>query len=416
MGNLSVIPAVPGAGETGLPSSVASLGLEKTINVDAVFTGTVTLEISNGKGYVPIATFAAAGRQTLKFAAQDVRVVRSASASGSPVVTVSGNDDGGQFAELVTGSPGASSDLKALGTSNTIIVDNGDGEFTLTGPALDGEIVTIGSKVYTFQTVLTNVDGNVFIGANQEDSIANLAAAITLEELPGFNYADDMTVNTDVQANVGSTPSIMEAKALDSAGSAQGIATTTDLTNGSWGATTLGKLLDGVVQVQTSEDNAVWTDLCSFTTPGHKTLDIIARFVRVNHVNNALGSTPTVSVGAINDDTAHKPLLVLASAFGSVPWNAALGTSAQLIMVEDVAIQGPINCEPGMILNLILVQDGAGGHAVTWNAAWQWAGGTDPVITVGADAVDSLRGIVMTVNAAGIATRILTEFAQAFAD
>ncbi len=416
MGNLSVVPAVPGAGGTGLPSSVASLGLEKTINVDAVFTGTVILEISNGKGYVPIATFTVAGRQTLKFAAQDVRVVRSASASGSPVVTVSSNDDGGQFAELATGSPGASSDLKALGTSNTIIVDNGDGELTMVGVALDTQTVTIGNKVYTFQTVLTNVDGNVLIGANQAESIINLVAAITLTLLPGFNYAAAMTVNTDVQANVGSTTSIMEAKALDSAGSAQGIATTETLTNGSWGATTLGKLLDGVVQVQTSEDDAVWTDLCSFSAPGHKTLDIIARFVRVNHVNNALGSTPTVSVGAINDDTAHKPLLVLVSTSNSVPWNAALGTSAQLTLVEDGAFVNPTNCEPGMILNLILVQDGAGAHVATWGSAWQWAGGTDPVITVAADAVDSLRGIVMTVDADGNATRILTEFAQAFAD
>ena len=415
MGNLSIVPAVPAANGVGLPSSVAALGLEKTINVDAVFAGAVTLEASNGKGYVPIATFTAPGRQTLKFAAQDVRVVRSASASGSPVVTVSGNDDGGQFAELATGSPGASSDLKAFGTSNTIIVDNGDGELTMTGVAIDTQTVTIGGKVYTFQTVLTNADGNVLIGANQAASIANLIAAINLAAGSGTTYAAATTANTDVQANEGSTTSIMEAKALDSGGSSQGIATTETLANGSWGNTTLGKLLDGVVQVQTSEDNAVWTDLCSFSTPGHKTLEIIARFVRVNHVNNALGSTPTVSIGAINDDTAHKPLLVLDSGT-NVVWDAALGTSALLTLTGDVEMDNPLNCEPGMLLKLIMLQDAGGANAATWGTAFQWAGGTDPVITVAGDAVDRLTGTVMTVDADGVATRILMEFAQAFAD
>ena len=54
------------------------------------------------------------------------------------------------------------------------------GTLTLSGQPLNTETVTIDGKVYTFQTVLTNSDGNVFIGATFADSISNLANAINL--------------------------------------------------------------------------------------------------------------------------------------------------------------------------------------------------------------------------------------------
>jgi hypothetical protein len=55
-------------------------------------------------------------------------------------------------------------------------------------------------KIYTFQTVLTNVDGNVFIGATAALSRTNLVNAINLEGIPGTEYAALMTVNPDVWA------------------------------------------------------------------------------------------------------------------------------------------------------------------------------------------------------------------------
>jgi hypothetical protein len=60
---------------------------------------------------------------------------------------------------------------------------------TATGQPANGNTVTIGSKVYTFQTVLTNVDGNVFIGATLAISLANLLAAMNLGAGSGTAYA-----------------------------------------------------------------------------------------------------------------------------------------------------------------------------------------------------------------------------------
>jgi hypothetical protein len=71
-------------------------------------------------------------------------------------------------------------------------------QFHLTGTPVDGSTVTIGSKVYTFQDTLTNVDGNVKIGANPAACVANLIAAINLAAGAGTTYATAMTLNADV--------------------------------------------------------------------------------------------------------------------------------------------------------------------------------------------------------------------------
>ena len=66
---------------------------------------------------------------------------------------------------------------------------------TLGAQMTDTEVVTIGSKVYTFQTTLTDVDGNVKIGGSASDSIDNLIAAINLTAGAGTTYAASMTEN-----------------------------------------------------------------------------------------------------------------------------------------------------------------------------------------------------------------------------
>jgi hypothetical protein len=120
------------------------------------------------------------------------------------------------------------------------------GVLTLTGQPLDTETVTIGTKVYTFQTVLTNVDGNVLIGATAEDSADNLVAAINLTTGAGTDYATAMTIHPTVAAADGTGTTVdLTAKEEGVAGNL--IATTETLTNGSFGAVTLENGVDGTI-------------------------------------------------------------------------------------------------------------------------------------------------------------------------
>jgi hypothetical protein len=60
---------------------------------------------------------------------------------------------------------------------------------TATIQPANGNTISVGSKVYTFQTVLTNADGNVFIGASLTITLANLLNAINGGAGSGTAYA-----------------------------------------------------------------------------------------------------------------------------------------------------------------------------------------------------------------------------------
>lgn len=109
---------------------------------------------------------------------------------------------------------------------------------TLTGNAADTETVTIDTKTYTFQTTLTDVDGNVLIGATASDSIDNLIAAITLGSGSGSTYAASTTLHPTVTAAAGAGDT-MDATAKKSGTAGNSIATTETLGSGSWGAATM---------------------------------------------------------------------------------------------------------------------------------------------------------------------------------
>lgn len=118
------------------------------------------------------------------------------------------------------------------------------GTLTGTGNFANGETVTIDTKVYTFQTTLTDADGNVQIGGDLQTSLANLCAAINLDAGAGTLYATSMTLHPTV------TCTASDATTLDVAAKTPGtggdsIATTETATNASWGAAQLAGGQDG---------------------------------------------------------------------------------------------------------------------------------------------------------------------------
>lgn len=111
---------------------------------------------------------------------------------------------------------------------------------TLAANAGNTETVTLGSKTYTWQTVLTDVDGNVLIGASASDSLDNLIAAINLAAGAGTTYAASTTANTDATAaaGAGDTMDVEAISYITTVGNA--VVSTETMANGSWGDVTLG--------------------------------------------------------------------------------------------------------------------------------------------------------------------------------
>lgn len=112
------------------------------------------------------------------------------------------------------------------------------GTLTSSGTFTDTQTVVVGGKTYTTQTTLTNVDGNVLIGANAAATLQNLYDAINLTGTAGTQYAAAMTANTRVKATaVTATTLVVTALTPGEVGNL--IASTETQTNASWGAATL---------------------------------------------------------------------------------------------------------------------------------------------------------------------------------
>jgi hypothetical protein len=123
-----------------------------------------------------------------------------------------------------------------LQANDADLVTNSSGVLTLTLIPSDTETVTIDARVYTFQTVLTDVDGNVLIGATASASIDNLVAAIGLGAGSGTLYAASTTLHATASAIAGENDTMyVEAKTVGD----QALATTETLSGGSWDSTTL---------------------------------------------------------------------------------------------------------------------------------------------------------------------------------
>jgi len=135
--------------------------------------------------------------------------------------------------------------------------------------AADGNTVTIGTKTYTFQAVLTDVDGNVLLGGTASDSLDNLIAAINLGAGSGTVYAASTTANTDVSAAAGAGDT-MDVTALTAGTWANLVATSTNVGSAAWtGSYLAGGAGDAVIlSVASSEAPSETAAVGSVATEG----------------------------------------------------------------------------------------------------------------------------------------------------
>jgi hypothetical protein len=122
------------------------------------------------------------------------------------------------------------------------------GTLTLVANVTDGDTVTIGGKVYTFEAALTNVDGHVDIGATASDTLDNLIAAINLGAGSGTAYAAATTLHPSVRAAAGAGDTMVVTAKVAVGAAGNSIATTETLTNAGnvWAAATLTGGVSGV--------------------------------------------------------------------------------------------------------------------------------------------------------------------------
>lgn len=126
------------------------------------------------------------------------------------------------------------------------------GRLTATANFANGETVTINGATYTFQTTLTNVSGNVKIGATLAASLVNIRNCINVDGIngvPNTDYAAATPAHPTVYATNDGTHLIATARAAGTAANSYG--TTETCAAAAWGAATLtgGTDVDTVTKV-----------------------------------------------------------------------------------------------------------------------------------------------------------------------
>jgi uncharacterized protein len=122
------------------------------------------------------------------------------------------------------------------------------GSLTIAEQPEDGDTMTIDARVYTFQSSLTNDNGNIQIGADLERTRANIVAALTLGGAAGTDYAAATTAHATVASAPAFSGSQLRLIARASGVEGNSIATTSEFSSDDNGFddTTLGGVRPGI--------------------------------------------------------------------------------------------------------------------------------------------------------------------------
>lgn len=68
--------------------------------------------------------------------------------------------------------------------------------------------------------------------------------------------------------------------------------------------------------------------------------------------------------------------------------NAALSNNFKLVLGINAVLANPTNLTDGMVLNFLIRQDATGGRTLAYGSVFKFPGGTAPILSVAANAVD----------------------------
>lgn len=206
------------------------------------------------------------------------------------------------------------------------------------GQPVNGDTVTVGGKTYTFQSALTNADGNVAIGANTTVTAANLVAAVTLGAGSGTAYAAAMTLNANVTAVVdGTTATQVDFSAKVGGPSGNSIALSK---TGTGGGAVSGATLTGGIQdtaMLRSEMNAAISAARNNFATLLKAYNTSASFVNAPSILDASGGTAD-QITASGSDTSGLVLVAQPTATTTVTSATVAATDAAALTDANNAL------------------------------------------------------------------------------
>jgi hypothetical protein len=85
--------------------------------------------------------------------------------------------------------------------------------------------------------------------------------------------------------------------------------------------------------------------------------------------------------------TGYSPTITITDG-ATLNWDTALGQVAQVTLGGNRTFAAPTNLVNGGFYSLLIIQDGTGSRTISWNAVFDFAGGTAPTLSTTAGAKD----------------------------
>ena len=89
----------------------------------------------------------------------------------------------------------------------------------------------------------------------------------------------------------------------------------------------------------------------------------------------------------------------------TITWDLNVATAASITLGGNRALSNPTNIVDGGTYTLIVTQDSTGSRTLSYGTSYKWAGGSPPVLSTAAGAVDVLTFIANGSNMLGVASK-----------
>ena len=120
---------------------------------------------------------------------------------------------------------------------------------------------------------------------------------------------------------------------------------------------------------------------------GGDTIDISVPAAAAADYRTGTDATKALTSDAVWDAA---DLVALNDSGGNIAVDLSTGLNFSMTMDGDYTLSNPTNAKPGQSGFIVFTQDGTGTQTLAYGSNWKFAGGTDPVLTTTASAVDVL--------------------------
>jgi len=100
---------------------------------------------------------------------------------------------------------------------------------------------------------------------------------------------------------------------------------------------------------------------------------------------DSTGSVTNVTLGQVDGITALTDGANIAT-------DCSVSSDFSVTLAGSRTFDNPTNMKAGQTYTWLITQDATGSRVATWGSAYFWAGGTDGVLSIGANAIDLVQG------------------------